>query len=101
MRNKPVYEGLTWEVPGFNFIGKDCRYMLIDETPAYIQRGEARQLIVFQETEWSACIDCIAHSVHEAIDCPTPKEKGEDHICLELIEHWIKMGIMIQTYSPN
>ncbi len=108
MRNKPVYQRLTWEVAGFDFIGRDCRYILIDEAPAYFQRGEARQIIVFQETEWSACIGCIAHHVHEAIDCPAPimdhdgvidPEVG--HICIELVEHWIKIGILIQTYSPN
>lgn len=109
MRMKPVYQHLNWEVPGFDLIGKDCRYTLIAEAPAYVKRGEARQVIVFQETEWSACIDCIANHVHEAIDCPAPKlddEQGEigagtGHICLELMEHWIRMGILIQTYSPN
>ena len=83
--------------------------LLIAEAPAFIQRGEARQVILFQETEWSACIGCIANSVHEAVECPAPgldDEQGEvgseiGHVCLELIDHWIKMGILIQTYSPN
>ena len=107
MKNKPAYRKIDWEVPGFDFIGRDCRYVLTVNAPAYVRRDGARELIVFQATEYSACISCIAHEVHDAVGCPAPgledeqEEVGSDHICLELLEHWIKMGILIQTYSPH